>query len=96
MWYMYRIRLQVPCKYQYRTVDLAEAVLSTRVNTRLLIVLKTIINKAEASTIIEVDGGVTNKNAKALIDCGADVLVAGSYVFSSKDPIGKIASLKKI
>ena len=58
--------------------------------------LKTIINKAKASTIIEIDGGVTNKNAKALIDCGADVLVAGSYVFSSKDPIDTIATLKNI
>ncbi len=58
--------------------------------------LKTIIIKAGASTIIEIDGGVTNKNAKALIDCGADVLVAGSYVFSSKDPIDTISSLKKI
>ena len=58
--------------------------------------LKTIINKAKASTIIEIDGGVTNKNAKALIDCGADVLVAGSYVFSLADPIDTIAKLKKI
>jgi ribulose-phosphate 3-epimerase len=58
--------------------------------------LKTIINKAKASTIIEIDGGVTNKNAKALIDCGADVLVAGSYVFSSKDPRDTIATLKNI
>jgi ribulose-phosphate 3-epimerase len=58
--------------------------------------LKTIINKAKASTIIEIDGGVTNKNAKALIDCGADVLVAGNYVFSSKDPRDTIATLKNI
>ena len=58
--------------------------------------LKTLINKTKASTIIEIDGGVTNKNAKALIDCGADVLVAGSYVFSSNDPVGKIAKLKNI
>ena len=58
--------------------------------------LKTIINKTKASTIIEIDGGVTNKNAKALIDCGADVLVAGSYIFSSKDPIDTIAKLKNI
>ena len=58
--------------------------------------LKTIIDKAKASTIIEIDGGVTNKNAKALVDYGANVLVAGSYVFSSKDPIETIATLKKI
>ena len=58
--------------------------------------LKTIINKAKASTIIEIDGGVTNKNAKALIGCGADVLVAGSYVFSSNDPIEIISKLKSL
>tara|TARA_A200000113_G_scaffold170722_1_gene155643 strand:- start:1062 stop:1712 length:651 start_codon:yes stop_codon:yes gene_type:complete len=58
--------------------------------------LKTIINKAEATTLIEIDGGVTNKNSKALIDSGADVLVAGSYVFSSKNPVETIATLKKI
>ena len=58
--------------------------------------LKTIINKAETTTLIEIDGGVTNKNSKALIDSGADVLVAGSYVFSSKNPVETIATLKKI
>ena len=58
--------------------------------------LKTMINKAEATTLIEIDGGVTNKNSKARIDSGADVLVAGSYVFSSKNPVETIATLKKI
>tara|TARA_B100001057_G_C22041784_1_gene641260 strand:- start:143 stop:469 length:327 start_codon:yes stop_codon:yes gene_type:complete len=58
--------------------------------------LKTIINKAKASTLIEIDGGVTNKNAKSLIDCGADVLVAGNYVFSSIDPIETISKLKRL
>ena len=57
--------------------------------------LKTIINKSKASTLIEIDGGITNKNAKTLIDCGADILVAGSYVFSSKNPSETIATLKK-
>lgn len=57
--------------------------------------LKTIINKSKASTLIEIDGGITNKNAKTLIDCGADILVAGSYVFSSKNPSETIAKLKK-
>ena len=57
--------------------------------------LKTIINKSKASTLIEIDGGITNKNAKTLIDCGADILVAGNYVFSSKNPSETIASLKK-
>jgi ribulose-phosphate 3-epimerase len=57
--------------------------------------LKKIINKSKASTLIEIDGGITNKNAKTLIDCGADILVAGSYVFSSKNPSETIAKLKK-
>lgn len=58
--------------------------------------LKALINKKGASTIIEIDGGVTNKNAKQLAEAGADVLVAGSYVFGSADPIATVADLKKI
>ena len=58
--------------------------------------LKALINKKKAATLIEIDGGVTNKNAKQLADAGADVLVAGSYVFSAQDPIATIADLKQI
>ena len=58
--------------------------------------LKALINKKNATTLIEIDGGVTNKNAKQLADAGADVLVAGSYVFGAQDPIATIAELKKI
>ena len=58
--------------------------------------LKEIISKNNANTLIEIDGGVTNKNAKALIDAGADVLVAGSFVFKAEDPIATIADLKEI
>jgi len=58
--------------------------------------LKALINKKNAATLIEIDGGVTNKNAKQLADAGADVLVAGSYVFGAQDPIATIADLKKI
>jgi ribulose-phosphate 3-epimerase len=58
--------------------------------------LKTLINKKGASTIIEIDGGVTNKNAAQLVEAGADVLVAGSYVFGATDPIATVADLKKI
>ena len=58
--------------------------------------LKALINRKNASTLIEIDGGVTNKNAKQLADAGADVLVAGSYVFGAQDPIATIADLKKI
>lgn len=58
--------------------------------------LKALINKKNAATLIEIDGGVTNKNAKQLVDAGADVLVAGSYVFGAQDPIATIADLKQI
>lgn len=56
--------------------------------------LKELINKKGVPTIIEVDGGVTDKNAKKLIDAGADVLVAGSFVFKSENPKETIKSLK--
>lgn len=58
--------------------------------------LKALINRKNASTIIEIDGGVTDKNAKQLAEAGADVLVAGSYVFGAQDPIATIADLKEI
>ncbi len=58
--------------------------------------LKALINRKNAATLIEIDGGVTNKNAKQLVDVGADVLVAGSYVFGAQDPIATIAELKAI
>ena len=58
--------------------------------------LKALINRKKATTLIEIDGGVTNKNAKQLADAGADVLVAGSYVFGAQDPIATIADLKQI
>ena len=58
--------------------------------------LKEIITRNGASTLIEIDGGVTNKNAKQLVEAGADVLVAGSYVFKAEDPIATVADLKKI
>lgn len=58
--------------------------------------LKALINKKNAKTIIEIDGGVTNKNALQLAQAGADVLVAGSYVFGAQDPIATIADLKRL
>lgn len=58
--------------------------------------LKALIDKKGASTLIEIDGGVNNKNAKALVDAGADVLVAGSFVFKSEDQIATIADLKAV
>lgn len=58
--------------------------------------LKNLINKKGASTLIEIDGGVNIYNAKALIDAGADVLVAGSFVFKSDNPTATIKELKSI
>ncbi len=57
--------------------------------------LKEIITRNNASTLIEVDGGVTSKNAKQLADAGADVLVAGSFVFNADNPTKTIEELKK-
>lgn len=58
--------------------------------------LKEIITRNGASTLIEIDGGVTSKNAKQLVEAGADVLVAGSFVFSAENPTQTIADLKKL
>ena len=58
--------------------------------------LKDLINRKGASTRIEIDGGVTNKNAKQLIDAGADIVVAGRYVFKSNTPIDTIKDLRTI
>ena len=58
--------------------------------------LKALITRTGATTLIEVDGGVTNKNAKQLVEAGADVLVAGSYVFKAANPTDTIADLKKL
>lgn len=58
--------------------------------------LKEIITTQNASTLIEIDGGVTDENAEQLIKAGADVLVAGSFVFKSHDPMTTIKDLKKI
>jgi ribulose-phosphate 3-epimerase len=58
--------------------------------------LKDLIIKKNTTTLIEVDGGVTDKNAKLLVQSGADVLVAGNFVFKSENPIETIAELRKI
>ena len=57
---------------------------------------KTLIEQTGASTLIEIDGGVSLKNAKALIEAGADALVAGSFVFNAANPTQTIADLKHI
>lgn len=58
--------------------------------------LKHLIEFTESDCKIEIDGGVTDKNANTLIEAGADVLVAGSFVFRSEDPRSTITDLKNI
>ncbi len=58
--------------------------------------LKEIITRNGASTLIEIDGGVTSKNAVQLAEAGADVLVAGNFVFKSENPSQTITDLKKL
>ena len=58
--------------------------------------LKELINYKGSNTLIEIDGGVTDKNAKKLIKNGADILVAGSFVFNSNNPMKTISNLKSI
>ena len=52
--------------------------------------------KTNSNFLIEIDGGVNSKNAPHLLKCGANVLVAGSFVFKSENPISTIADLKSI
>lgn len=58
--------------------------------------LKALITEINVPTKIEIDGGVTSANALQLIQAGADVLVAGSFVFKADSPIETIATLKNI
>ncbi|WP_274475377.1 ribulose-phosphate 3-epimerase [Mangrovimonas aestuarii] len=58
--------------------------------------LKELIYRKGAKTLIEIDGGVTSDNAKALVDAGADVLVAGSFVFKSNEPTKTIEDLSTL
>ena len=58
--------------------------------------LKQLIKENHSDCLIEIDGGVTHQNAAQLISSGADVLVAGSHVFKSDDPLEKIKTLKNI
>lgn len=58
--------------------------------------LKDLILSKGAKTLIEIDGGVNLQNAPKLMAAGADVLVAGSFVFSSTNPIATIEQLKAI
>ena len=58
--------------------------------------LKKMIDDRGLKTHIEIDGGVNIDNAKKLLNAGADVLVAGSFIFRSENPIQTISDLKSI
>ncbi|WP_417874572.1 ribulose-phosphate 3-epimerase [Xanthomarina gelatinilytica] len=58
--------------------------------------LRRMIDEQGLSTKIEIDGGVTDKNIKQLVEAGADVFVAGSHVFKSENPTETIKQLKQI
>ena len=58
--------------------------------------LKEMINEQLLNVLIEIDGGVTIENAPAIIEAGADVLVAGNTVFKSSDPVATIKTLKSL
>lgn len=58
--------------------------------------LKAMIQRLGAATLIEIDGGVNEENASALLQQGADVLVAGNVVFSNENPTGVIHRLSRM
>ena len=58
--------------------------------------LKDLIQSTGSECQIEIDGGVTNKNAKELVQAGANILVAGSYVFKNSNPTETISKLIKL
>jgi ribulose-phosphate 3-epimerase len=58
--------------------------------------LKQLITDKGSKALIEIDGGVNIQNARPLLDAGADVLVAGNFVFSASDPKGVITQLKTV
>ncbi len=59
-----------------------------------LVTLRQMVNTLSPNALIEVDGGVNLETGRQLFMAGADVLVAGNFIFSSSDPTGTIAALK--
>jgi len=58
--------------------------------------LRTLINASGSKAAIEIDGGINLQTGRETINAGADILVAGNFVFSSSDPIDTIARLKEL
>lgn len=66
-------------------------------NTLLKVVeLRRLIEEKQANVLIEIDGGVNFKTGKQLFDLGADVLVAGSFIFGAANPMQTIHQLKNV
>ncbi|MGK7394347.1 MAG: ribulose-phosphate 3-epimerase [Candidatus Cyclobacteriaceae bacterium M3_2C_046] len=59
-------------------------------------VMRELITDAGSDAYIEVDGGITVQNAPQILEAGANVLVAGSFVFKSNDPVNTIRDLKYV
>ena len=58
--------------------------------------LRALIVENNSSCLIEIDGGVNKETGKQLVDAGADILVAGSFIFSSEDPKARIIELQNL
>ena len=58
--------------------------------------LKNLIERTNSKALIEIDGGVSQQNAHLLLEAGADILVAGSFVFGAENPAKTIEILKKL
>ncbi|MBQ1651557.1 MAG: ribulose-phosphate 3-epimerase [Paludibacteraceae bacterium] len=58
--------------------------------------LRELIERKNAHALIEIDGGVNLDTGRKLMECGADILVAGNFVFKSQNPIETIKSLKAL
>ncbi|AIZ63948.1 ribulose-phosphate 3-epimerase [Hymenobacter sp. DG25B] len=63
---------------------------------RKVAALKELLVDCGSRALIEIDGGVTTENATALVQAGADVLVAGSFVFNSPDPVATLADMREM
>jgi ribulose-phosphate 3-epimerase len=58
--------------------------------------LRDMIVKSGSNALIEVDGGVNEETGRMLKDAGADILVAGNYVFKAENPLQRISTLKNL
>ena len=65
-------------------------------STEKISVLKEMILRKNANTLIEVDGGINLDTGKKVLTAGADILVAGNAIFSTPDPMQMIAKLKAL